>query len=99
SSTSSFSSSSSSTHPLQPPPQSRSVSPCLLPPSIHPMQTRSKNQIHRPLLHTDGTIPWPKSKSSLPPSVSSSILVPEEPSSFTEASKYSKWREVMSIEF
>ncbi|KAF5451952.1 hypothetical protein F2P56_027003 [Juglans regia] len=59
SSTSSFSSSSSSTHPLQPPPQSRSVSPCLLPPSIHPMQTRSKNQIHRPLLHTDVCSKWP----------------------------------------
>lgn len=69
------------------------------------MTTRSRSNIHCPRGHTDDTIPWPSSKPSLfltttiDNHLSSTQSVPEEPSSFTEASKHPEWRTTMNIEF
>ncbi|KAF5465899.1 hypothetical protein F2P56_015863 [Juglans regia] len=65
----------------------------------HHMITRSKSQIHCPKIRLDGTIPWP------PSNLSSSLTetktfppIPEEPSSFSEASKHHEWRLAMHSE-
>ncbi|XP_040996106.1 uncharacterized mitochondrial protein AtMg00820-like [Juglans microcarpa x Juglans regia] len=69
------------------------------------MVTRAKYNIHCPLVRSDGTVPWPQAKPSfsLTSSVSSTStspsIVPEEPNSFTEASKYPEWRKAMRLEF
>lgn len=56
------------------------------------MTTRAKSSSSRPLIRTDGTIPWP-------PSCSISETIPNEPSSFTEANKFPEWRLAMTAEF
>ncbi|KAF5467794.1 hypothetical protein F2P56_012010 [Juglans regia] len=67
------------------------------------MVTRSQSNTSRPLHRTDGTIPWPPSKTTASlilssPCDSSQPTVPEEPVSFTEASKHSEWRLAMAAE-
>ncbi|XP_035540011.1 uncharacterized mitochondrial protein AtMg00820-like [Juglans regia] len=61
------------------------------------MTTRSKSHITRPLLRQDGTILWPPPKHSAALSTLSSI--PDEPTSYTEASKFPAWRAAMASEF
>ncbi|KAL3820422.1 hypothetical protein ACJIZ3_006327 [Penstemon smallii] len=61
---------------------------------IHPMTTRSRANNPRPLLRTDGTIPWPP-----PKALTVSTSIPEDPSTVTQASKYPEWRLAMQHEF
>ncbi|XP_042972826.1 uncharacterized mitochondrial protein AtMg00820-like [Carya illinoinensis] len=63
------------------------------------MVTRSQNHIHCLLRRTDGTIPYPVPKPSLHLTTSTSLTIPEEPSSLTEAPKYPEWRAAMASEF
>jgi len=73
------------TNPIEPP--IPPIDPCPLPISTviphvsHPMQTRSKSQIHKPRAFTVGTIPYP------PPKAHLTLKLPpnEEPTSFTTA--------------
>ncbi|KAF5462860.1 hypothetical protein F2P56_018831 [Juglans regia] len=65
--------------------------------NLHPMTTRSKALITRPLQRQDGSIPWPPLKHSASLTTHSSI--PDEPTSYTEASKFSIWHTAMASEF
>ena len=59
------------------------------------MQTRSKNNIQKPKKFIDGTIPYPPPKALITELVVAEI----EPTSFTEASKSTHWRDAMNTEF
>jgi hypothetical protein len=65
--------------------------------SIHPMITRSKNQITKPNLLKDGTVRYPLPKALLAAATTNSDLT--EPTCFTVASKHPKWRQAMNNEF
>ncbi|KAL3830766.1 hypothetical protein ACJIZ3_019568 [Penstemon smallii] len=56
--------------------------------------TRSQTNSSRPKSRKDGTIPWPPPRAHL-----TENSIPEEPSSFTQASKFSDWRSAMQQEF
>jgi len=64
-------------------------------PTSHPMQTRSKSNIHKPLNITDGTIfyPPPKALLTLKPSPTT------EPTSFTTDNQSAEWRAAMNQKF
>lgn len=62
------------------------------------MTTRSQTNSLCLVVRTDGTIPWPSKLSAHCSSTNLSIL-PDEPSSFTEANKFPKWRKAMNDEF
>ncbi|KAF5475573.1 hypothetical protein F2P56_007367 [Juglans regia] len=70
-----------------------------LPHSQHPMVTRSKVNVHKPLLRLDGTVPWPSTHQSMSLTTSTHTSVPEEPTSYTEAKKFPEWRLAMQTEF
>jgi hypothetical protein len=59
------------------------------------MQTRSKNNIHKPRDFTDGTIPYPPPKAHLTLKTSPTA----EPTSFTSANQSAEWRAAMDSEF
>jgi hypothetical protein len=65
--------------------------------STHPMTTRSKNQIHKPHIPTDGTVRYPVPKALLAVAESSSIDA--EPTYFTSAVKSPAWSKAMNLEF
>lgn len=60
------------------------------PPPHHPMVTHSKPNTTRPLLRTNGTIPWPKPKSHVFLNIFATTPILEEPSSYVEASRYAE---------
>ncbi|XP_042948877.1 uncharacterized mitochondrial protein AtMg00820-like [Carya illinoinensis] len=65
------------------------------------MLTRSKTNIFCPLRRNDGTISWPSCKPTMSlttSSVSTSPLIPEEPTSFIEVSKFVEWHTAMATE-
>jgi len=64
-------------------------------PTSHPMQTRSKSNIHKPRAFTDGTIFYPPPKALLTLKPSPTI----EPTSFTTANQSAEWRAAMNQEF
>jgi histone deacetylase 1/2 len=66
-----------------------------VPPNIHYMVTRSKNNIHRPRQSSDDFIRYPL------PKALTAALVPTatEPTSYSQASKSVHWREAMNQEF
>uniref|UniRef100_A0A2N9GSV6 Reverse transcriptase Ty1/copia-type domain-containing protein n=1 Tax=Fagus sylvatica TaxID=28930 RepID=A0A2N9GSV6_FAGSY len=67
------------------------------PPSSHPMMTRSKNQISKPKIPTDGTIRYPLPTALL--AVTAGPLTVSEPTCFTVAVKSREWRHAMNLEF
>jgi transposase InsO family protein len=71
-----------------------SPSPASHPP-IHPMITRSKNQITKPKSFTDGTIRYPIPRALLAEVDSSAV----EPTCYTSAIKDAHWRKAMNVEF
>uniref|UniRef100_A0A2N9FI51 Reverse transcriptase Ty1/copia-type domain-containing protein n=1 Tax=Fagus sylvatica TaxID=28930 RepID=A0A2N9FI51_FAGSY len=71
------------------------AAPPLLP--THPMTTRSRNQIIKPKVHTDGTVRYPVSKALL--AVAEGSPVDTEPTCFTSAVKNPVWRAAMNLEF
>jgi hypothetical protein len=71
------------------------AAPPLLP--THPMTTRSRNQIIKPKVHTDGTVRYPVSKALL--AVAEGSPVDTEPICFTSAVKNPVWRAAMNLEF
>lgn len=62
------------------------------------MRIHSKDNITKPLVRSDGTVPSPTKH---PPQFSSTTTshVPDEPSSYTEASRFPEWRAAMNSEF
>uniref|UniRef100_A0A2N9F0Q4 Reverse transcriptase Ty1/copia-type domain-containing protein n=1 Tax=Fagus sylvatica TaxID=28930 RepID=A0A2N9F0Q4_FAGSY len=67
------------------------------PPPIHPMKTRSQNQISKPKTYTDGTIRYPIPKALLAETHNDAELT--EPTCHTSASKSPHWRRAMNLEF
>jgi hypothetical protein len=67
------------------------------PPPIHPMKTRSQNQISKPKTYTDGTIRYPIPKALLAETHNDADLT--EPTCHTFASKSPHWRRAMNLEF
>jgi hypothetical protein len=65
--------------------------------STHPMLTRSRNNITKPNIPTDGTIRYPLPKALL--ATTNRISSIPEPTCFTTASKDPQWRKAMNIEF
>ena len=61
------------------------------------MLTRSKTNTDRPKQRSDGTIPWPSTHPSS--HLTEATSIPEEPSTYTEASKFLAWRAAMASEF
>lgn len=59
----------------------------------HIMVTRSKTQSLKPKVRTDGTVLRPK------PQCSAASTIPDEPTCFTEASKFQEWQSAMNEEF
>lgn len=57
-------------------------------PNTHPMQTRAKSNTTCPKIRTDGTISWPLPRAHV-------TIIPNEPKSVTETSKFSEWRHAM----
>uniref|UniRef100_A0A2N9IC28 Reverse transcriptase Ty1/copia-type domain-containing protein n=1 Tax=Fagus sylvatica TaxID=28930 RepID=A0A2N9IC28_FAGSY len=82
------------------PPPSSSALPSFTPnppnTSTHPMLTRSKNNITKPKLPTDGTVQYPLPKALLATTDPISSL--PEPTCFTAASKDPQWRKAMNID-
>jgi hypothetical protein len=74
-----------------------SSAPLLPHTSSHPMITRSKNQISKPKIPTDGTIRYPLPTALL--AVTTSPLSVSEPTCFTMAVKSREWRHAMNLEF
>ena len=66
-------------------------------PPTHPMTTRSRNQIIKPKVHTDGTVRYPVSKSLL--AVAEGSPIDTKPTCFTLAVKNPVWRASMNLEF
>ncbi|XP_057966175.1 uncharacterized mitochondrial protein AtMg00820-like [Malania oleifera] len=60
----------------------------------HQMTTRSQNHIVKPKTFTNGIVRYP-----LPQSFFVASGVPDFPMNYTEASKYSEWRNAMDEEF
>lgn len=65
------------------------------PTNTHPMLTRSNNNIHKPRQLTDGCTRYPLSRAL----IAETITLAKEPTSYTEASKSSHWRDAMNKEF
>uniref|UniRef100_A0A2N9E6L3 Integrase catalytic domain-containing protein n=1 Tax=Fagus sylvatica TaxID=28930 RepID=A0A2N9E6L3_FAGSY len=65
--------------------------------STHPMTTRSKNQIHKPHIPTDGTVRYSVPKALIAIAESSSIDA--KPTYFTSAVKSPAWRKAINLEF
>ncbi|KAB1227925.1 Retrovirus-related Pol polyprotein from transposon TNT 1-94 [Morella rubra] len=63
-------------------------------PSSAPIVTRSHHNIQCPKVRTDGTIPWPPPRAHV-----TTTAVPFEPTSVSEALKFSEWRAAMNEEF
>jgi hypothetical protein len=83
------------------PPPSSSALPSFTPnpPNTltHPMLTRSKNNINKPKLPTDGTVRYPLPKALL--AITNPISSLPEPTCFIVASKDPQWRKAINIEF
>jgi hypothetical protein len=74
-----------------------SSAPHLPPTSSHHMVTRSKNQISKPKIPTDGTIRYPLPTALV--AVNAGPLSVSEPTCFTMAVKSREWRNAMNLEF
>jgi hypothetical protein len=97
--------------PTQNPPQEPQITPTasassphpelttepILPLNHHPMITRSKQNISKPKIPTDGTIRYPLPKALITATTESQIT--SKPTCFTTASKNPKWQQVMNLEF
>jgi hypothetical protein len=83
--------------PPSPPSVASSDSPSLPvdQPRVHPMTTRSQNQIYKPKSFSDGTVRYP-APTALTASLSKSEV---EPTCFSSAVKYFEWRTAMNKEF
>lgn len=79
------------------PPNSSSQKPPIPPPppTCSPLITRSKTNSSRLKPFTHDQIPYPNSRHCL----TLTINVPNEPSSYTLAARFSKWRDALSREF
>jgi len=69
------------------------VNLALTPPHIHPMRTRSQNNVQRIRQLTDGIVRYPLPRALL----AESALI--EPTCFSNAAKVSEWLNAMQVEF